>query len=154
MFIGNLSTFNEEKIYLPNGYEKWIQYLVELDINSLKLGKYELDEGNYMTVVDVDTDAANIRHLEAHHEFADIQLVIGGREKIGYQPITQMDSLLEKESSHANDLYFYNSKFEDTVITMTKGTYAILFPSDAHRTLCNWGNESERVRKIIMKIRI
>jgi len=154
MFIGNLSTFNEEKRSLPKGYEKWIQYLAELDTDSLKLGKYDLDEDNYMIVVEVDTDAPNIRQLEAHHKFADIQFVIEGREKIGYQSITQMGNLLEKESNVANDIYFYDSKFEDTVITMTKGTYAILLPSDAHRTLCNWSNKSERVKKIIVKIKL
>lgn len=154
MFIGNLSTFNEEKTYLPKGYEKWIQYLAELDLDSLELGRYELDEENYMIVAEKDTDVPTVRRLEAHRKFADIQLVIDGKEKMGYQSIKQMDSIREKESSDEKDIYFYDSKFEDTVITMTKGTYAILLPSDVHRTSCNWGNESERVKKIIMKIKL
>lgn len=154
MFIGNLRTFDEEKMYLPKGYEKWIQYLAELDINNLKVGKYDLDEENYMTVVEVETNSANVRSLEAHRNFADIQLVISGREKIGYQSMTQVDNNLKKETNATNDLYFYDSKSEDTVIAMTKGTYAIFSPCDAHRTLCNWGNEIEQIKKIIMKIKI
>ena len=154
MYVGNLKQWQKETAYLPPKLVPWIEKLASLDLQHLTPGRHELGNGNYMNVDETETAPAEQRKMEAHRAYIDIQMVIEGSERIGYQPIINAGEVVEDRS--AADAWFYNpSLAADTQIQMGEGTtFAVFTPADGHRCLCAPDGISRPIRKVIMKIKI
>ena len=154
MYVGNIYQYNEEKESLPKGFKKWIKFLKSTDFSKLASGSYELEKGSYFNLDVAMTEPIEKRKWESHRKHVDIQFVLTGREMIGYQPISAMKALTEEYDD--KDLYFYEATSEEGTVhvPMTEGTFVIFFPGDAHRPLCKVGDDVEKVKKVIMKIKL
>lgn len=84
--------------------------------------------------------------LEKHKKYIDLQLVLSGKEKIGWKFFDKKFKVL-KRYSLKNDISFYSNK-PDTFINLKKGEFAIFFPEDTHAPLCC----EKTVKKCIVKI--
>ena len=111
-----------------------------------------LDETYYIT----DEIYANIQTcnpkpkkdqvLEKHKRYIDLQLVISGKERIGWKFFDKTFKVLKKYNAK-NDIAFYSNK-PDTFINLKKSEFAIFFPEDTHAPLCC----DKMVKKCIVKI--
>lgn len=153
MYAGNIRQWETEVQALPEWLRPWIKELASLHTSLLKPGRYELPGANFFNIDEVMTENASARKIEAHRSYIDIQMVLAGREYIGWQPLCHSGKVVEARPD--DDIWFYDGSYEDdTQVLMTPGTFAIFLPGDGHRPLCAPHGLCGPVRKIIMKIHI
>lgn len=154
MFVGNLKQWEKELAYVPTAAKAWVQYVGNLDLDSLTPGRHDLDKGCYFNVDVVTTAAADTRNMEAHEQYIDIQVLLDGHEQIGYQPVTQIGPVISHEEG--SDNWFYRpDTTKDLIIPMVpRETYAIFTPADGHRCLCAPNGAGETIKKVILKVKV
>lgn len=63
------------------------------------------------------------------------------------------DSPRALESYEDRDLYFFESHREkESKVYFTEGRFAVFFPEDLHRPLCQGSRGKEILRKAVMKV--
>lgn len=151
MIIGNLQQLEIEQGWLPNHMVKLIKQVMSMHPETMEPGCYELGNAHYMNIDVSMTELEEDRLYEAHQEYADIQILLVGHEKIAYAPLASMDHMVEAHVDR--DLYFYEYNGQRTVIPMLHGSYVIFFPGDAHKPLIADGNPEE-IKKVVIKVRL
>lgn len=154
MYIGNLQQWRQDLPFVPPQTARWIETLAGLDIAALTPGRHELGSGNFMNVDLSVTAPAATRQMEAHRQYIDIQLLVTGREWIGYQPITQAGPVVAHEEGSDNWFYRPNVAKDIHIPMVPQQRIAIFTPADGHRCLCAPDGSGEEIRKVIMKIRV
>lgn len=125
-----------------------LKYLQEKDLAVLEPGKYEIDGSNiFLLIQDYTSKPLEEGKLEAHRCYIDIQYIIEGAEKIGYDNIEKLENTTEY--SNEKDIVFFNGLGD--LVTVKKGYFAIFFPEDAHAP-CIAVNNPERVKKAVVKV--
>ena len=125
--------------------EKATQYLAKTDFSALEDGAYEIDGKTIYVLlqsfhVEEGIDAA----FETHRAYIDVQYVIDGRLDLCVTPANQLQ-----------DVIFYKRDAAETILRLTPGNMAILFPQDAHRMVCAPSpKEPTYIRKCVVKVRI
>ena len=129
-----------------------------INILQKKLSEITVDSPNGKTILIEDklfiivsryaTSSQAESKVETHSNFADLQMLIGGNEKIGYAPVDSLPVLTPYQKQDDYALYELNS--ENTVfLPLIPGNFAIFFPEEGHIPGC--GNGSEVV-KVVVKI--
>ena len=139
-----------------NNYKNILNFFPKLDIvfnyiikniNDKTLdGKYNITKGIFAVVQTCQPKSKKEQVLEKHKKYIDLQLVLFGKEKIGWKFFDKKFKVLKKYNIK-NDISFYSNK-PDTFINLKKGEFAIFFPEDAHAPLCC----DKTVKKCIVKI--
>ena len=113
------------------------------------VGKYELENGAYVSVQEYTTKARAEAKYEAHKKFIDIQLILSGKELIAVTPIEKME--IKDEYNETKDVMFFQHNDECTDYVLEAGDFLILYPQDVHMPgVCV--NEKSPVRKIVVKV--
>lgn len=119
-------------------------------------GRYDLDGDNIFALVQsYRTVAPGEKRFESHRNYADIQFVARGQERIFYAPVKQLpgvvrrynpksDSVLHKDPARATSA---------TSLGLGPGSFAIFFPGDGHKPGCINGAVS-RIKKVVIKVRV
>jgi YhcH/YjgK/YiaL family protein len=136
---------------LGSRLEAGIDFLRQADIPSLGLGRHDiLGDDCFALVSEYETKPLEAGVWEAHRKYIDIQCLTSGREKIGYANIDSLSLLQEYDAD--KDLLLLSGSGD--FFTLTPGVIAIFAPQDAHMpgiTVC--GNP-ERVRKVVVKVKV
>ena len=116
-----------------------------------ELGRYPLDGDDlFIQVVEGETQAADLRPSEFHNKYMDIQILLSGSEAIGYghKPYHEIreDSLAEK------DLAFTDGIAEEKFFELAPGDFAVFYPGELHRPLCQTSKGAQTCRKAIVKV--
>ena len=126
------------------------EFLADFEKEAKPDGRYELDgERLFAMVQGYETKSPEGKLPEAHRKYIDLQVVIDGRENIGWAPLVELKEETE-EFSKGGDIGFYSGKIQIQV-TLNKGYFALLYPEDAHMP-CMRVDGPENVRKIVFKI--
>lgn len=151
MITGDIHHLEAYEKQLPPFIRQCLSAIRDFDFNSVSDGKYELC-GCTMSVESPATEPEKERKLEGHKKFIDIQFEIKGREEwIGVESI--FDSPRALESYEDRDLYFFESHREkESKVYFTEGRFAVFFPEDLHRPLCQGRKGKEILRKAVMKV--
>lgn len=151
MITGDIHHLEAYEKQLPPFIRQCLSAIRDFDFNSVLDGKYELC-GCTMSVESPATEPEKERKLEGHKKFIDIQFEIKGREEwIGVESI--FDSPRALESYEDRDLYFFESHREkESKVYFTEGRFAVFFPEDLHRPLCQGRKGKEILRKAVMKV--
>ena len=113
------------------------------------VGKYELEDGAYVSVQEYTTKARKDAKYEAHKKFIDIQMILSGKEIIAVTPIDKME--IAEEYKDEKDVMFFKHNDECTDYVLEDGDFVILYPEDVHMPgVCV--NEKSFVRKIVVKV--
>lgn len=134
--------------------EKATQYLTKTDFSALEDGAYEIDGKTIYVLlqsfhVEEGIDAA----FETHRAYIDVQYVIDGRLDLCVTPANQLQA--DGSYDEENDVIFYKRDAAETILRLTPGNMAILFPQDAHRMVCAPSpKEPTYIRKCVVKVRI
>ncbi len=86
--------------------------------------------------------------LEAHNQYLDIQLVLEGRDEIGWKPRANCSNIT-MEYSKDEDAQLWGEA-SDFYLAMEPGTFAIFYPQDAHAPLSSEG----ALKKAVFKLRV
>lgn len=151
MITGDIHHLEAYEKQLPPFIRQCLSAIRDFDFNSVLDGKYELC-GCTMSVESPATEPEEERKLEGHKKFIDIQFEIKGSEEwIGVESI--FDSPRALESYEDRDLYFFESHREkESKVYFTEGRFAVFFPEDLHRPLCQGRRGKEILRKAVMKV--
>jgi len=137
-------------------YKNILNFFPQLDIvfdyinNNVNVktadGKYNITKGIYAVIQTCQPKPKKEQVLEKHKKYIDLQLVLSGKEKIGWKFFDKKFKVLKRYNTK-NDISFYSNK-PDTFINLKKGDFAIFFPEDTHAPLCC----DKAVKKCIVKI--
>ncbi len=115
-------------------------------------GRYEIESENIFAIVSsYETTPASRTSFEIHRKYADIQIVIGGEEKIEVSPASDLKEAGDYDE--AKDKATMESPKDSTGLVMRPGVFAVIYPNEAHRPNCDLHGKSQ-VRKIVLKVRM
>lgn len=135
---------------LGKNYEKAIDFVLKTDLDSLEVGKYEIDGLNvYAMVSSYDTIEWEAGKWEAHKNYSDIQLVISGEEVFGFEPTANLNARTEYDP--VKDIIFFENDVEGMNLVTKAGYFAIFQPQDGHKPKV-MNKVPSTVKKLVVKI--
>ena len=141
---------NADLYVLGENFNKAFEYLKNTDLANAEPGRYEIDGTNVFAVVyEGPTKTIENCSAEAHENYADIQFVVKGREKMGYAPLDTLK--LTEAYIPEKDLAKYEGAVDWFVVN--EGMFAVFFPQDGHEPGLAVEN-GDVVRKVVVKIRV
>lgn len=115
--------------------------------------KYVIDGDDIFAIVmSYNTTVPEAGVFESHRDYVDIQTVIVGGEgfECAFSDELRVDTLYDA----SKDAAFYKRTFPgQTRVNVFPGTFVMLYPQDAHLAGLMIGTESERVKKVVVKVR-
>ena len=150
MIYSNIHLPRPKSLY-PAAILKVLDYIAETDFSNMELGRHSLD-GDRIFIIrsNSETSPTDQRKAETHRKYIDIQFMLEGIEDIGVacvsDGLTMSEDLLDEK-----DIAFYSNVPNESFITLHSGDFAVLFPEDVHRPLCQT-NGCKTVKKVIGKV--
>ncbi|MBQ1629162.1 MAG: YhcH/YjgK/YiaL family protein [Treponema sp.] len=139
-----MKDLNKIKELCPSAYD----FIVN-KAKDAAVGKYDLENGAYVSVQEYTTKARSEAKYEAHKKFIDIQMILSGKELIAVSPIEKMT--ISDEYNEEKDFMLFHHNDECTDYVLEAGEFLILYPQDVHMPgVCV--NEKSPVRKIVVKV--
>ena len=130
-------------------FQRAFEYLKQTDLQSLPVGRIELDGKNlYVMVQEYQTKLPEQGRWEAHHRYIDIQYVLWGTEFIRY---ANTGRLSLGEYNPERDFQALSGEGDN--VTVSAGDFMILFPQDAHMPGMAV-NAPVPVKKIVVKVAV
>ncbi len=151
MFLSDLASWRSRAAVLPAAVVRALVALERRDLDALEPGRHPLDEdGMFLLIQQITTQAEAGTRPEAHRDHADIQLVLSGRERFGIAP---PDPALVpvQEMFEARDIAFYPTPRHEWFVDLAPGQFAIFYPGDLHRP-CVAAGDAAPVRKAVVKL--
>lgn len=137
---------------LPQGLVKALTFLSQTDLTSLPIGRTELQGDRLFALVqEYDPKPIEQGRWESHRKYHDVQMVVGGAERMGYAHIRNLT--VAEPYDQGKDLIFYAPAAGD-YFTLRSGDWAIFTPQDAHMPAIALPDapSGQKVRKIVMKV--
>ena len=125
------------------GAFKWL-----LENPNAEEGRYEIAGADCFVMVQNVRAKGKTTPLEAHNEHLDIQIVLEGKDEIGWKERATCREV-RHEFDAAKDVAFWNDA-ADFFVPLAPGYFLILFPHDAHAPLAGEGE----AKKAVFKIRV
>lgn len=152
MIFGNVKDLETSFAWLPAPLKTAVEHLRKTDFDSLPAGNYDLQGRDiYVQVIDLSTKPFAETRPEVHREYIDVQFLVRGREKIGVASDTGANAVAE-DLLGQRDLLFYAGCENESMLTMTPGSFAVFLPTDVHRPACAF-DQPEPIRKVVVKVR-
>ncbi|MCK0204427.1 YhcH/YjgK/YiaL family protein [Ornithobacterium rhinotracheale] len=148
MILSNLKNSSRYENLHP-AFKKAFDYIKSHDLLNAELGKIYLDDDNLFIANSNSTlKKKEEQVLEYHKKYIDIQIVLEGKEVIGWKDLDECTDekqayLEEKDCGLYNDAA--TSYFE-----LQPNDFVIFYPEDAHAPVIGEGT----VRKLVVKVKI
>lgn len=153
MIFGNIKDYESGFAWLPQPFKTVIEHLKQTDFQALPVGNYDLQGKDiYVQVFDMTTKPFAETRPEVHRQYADVQFSVCGREQIGVASDDGSNAVAEDLLAE-RDLLFYAGVQNESMLTMTPGSFAVFLPSDVHRPGVALGGPAT-VRKVVVKVRV
>mgnify|MGYP002519627880 CR=1 FL=1 len=126
-----------------------ISYVLNTDLLSLELGRYVLSDD---VIVNRQQYYGKVEPFaESHKDYIDLQIVLVGKEKMGYADISNPSVRVMEDYNPKTDLAkFYVN--DEAVYEMSGESFALIFPEDIHRP--GMKVNEELIEKVVLKIRV
>lgn len=129
---------------------KAVEYIKNLDKSDLKIGRYEIDNDFFYSVIEYDTKEIQECKLESHRKYIDIQYIVEGEEIMKTAHVATLKK--ETEYDEEKDIQFWDKPNDMMEMLLNKDSYIVLYSKDAHMG-CIKSNDVVKVRKIVGKVR-
>lgn len=155
MIFGNIYAKEDWSIYPPA-----IQWTLGFFRNTKGLdthapGYFDLcGDKVKLQILDVETKTREDKRAEVHKDYIDVQLLLKRQEHMVY--FTDLGNReVDEDCLESADTIFYKNgaSLDENHIEMQVGSYAVLFPWDAHVPAVKSG-KSMVIRKVVLKIRM
>lgn len=129
-----------------------VEFLAGTDIAAREPGSYPVIGQDLVLkkIHYVPADSANDR-FEVHHRYADLQMVLGGREII--RTVFPGDATRLTEYDGNDDAEFFSADKNCTEFILEEGRFLYLAPGEIHRPACPCGDYRGEVVKCVFKIK-
>lgn len=132
---------------LPGPFADALAFLRQPGLEGLDDGRYEAGlRGVHATVSRQRARHAGEGRLEAHRRHADIQVLLGGRESIGWSPL-DLRAMPDTAWDPAADVQFFAGA-PQVWLHLRPGQFALFLPSDLHLPLVG----EDLIHKIVVKV--
>lgn len=150
-----LDRLNNAPLYycLGQRFEAGFTFLMEHwdRLEEMESGIHEIDGRDvYLLLRRYHTVKLADAKLEAHRNYADIQILKKGRERFGYQPLSTVGKMLEDHPERDVSYFEGNPEF----FTLRDDLFVIVLPEDAHCPDCALDDCPEPVLKAVLKVRV
>ncbi|WP_020676928.1 YhcH/YjgK/YiaL family protein [Geopsychrobacter electrodiphilus] len=149
MIVDRIENF-AEYLTLGDRLARALDFLHRTDFAEMALGEHCLEGRDIMAIVnEYQLKPETEGRLEAHRNYIDIQYLVRGEERIGYAPLHGQPVLTPYDGQR--DLIFYAGAAR-SMVRVEEGMFAIYYPHDLH--MPGLGEPDDRVRKVVMKVRV
>ncbi len=116
-------------------------------------GKYLLAGDDFANIEEYETKSHEDCFFETHKKYADVQLLLSGKERIDYTDLFGLD--VKNFYNEEKDIAFWFNTKKESVTTYLDGTnFVLLMPNEAHRPQMRYSEDAEKVKKVVVKIKI
>lgn len=130
-------------------FAKAFAFLSQNKLEQLPPGRHEIDGERVYAVVSWEQGRSRDKALlEAHREYIDIHIVLGGTDEIGWKS-RSFCMIPDGEYNLEKDIEFF-ADLPDTWIAVSSGAFVIFFLEDAHAPLVSAGE----LHKIVVKVAV
>ncbi|MDO4627385.1 MAG: N-acetylneuraminate anomerase [Pasteurellaceae bacterium] len=151
MFIGDLNRADFDR-GLPPVVTKICHYLKGLDLTNLSTGRHDINDDVFMNVMEVETDISDNKKAELHHNYADIQVLIAGQEKIEYG-VSYPDLSLYDAYNEPDDYQLTEHPIaHKNALILQPNMFAVFLPYEPHKPCLNVGEHSTWLKKLVVKV--
>jgi YhcH/YjgK/YiaL family protein len=150
MIIDTLSNSDRYNSVHPL-FAKAFEYIKSQNLATLADGKFEVDGENLKAIVSNKkgmTAEESAAKFECHDRHIDIQLVIKGKEQMGWKPRSDCKNIKE-EYNPEKDVWFY-SDAPDMYFSLTDNQFVIFFPEDVHAPMIG----DNEIKKMVVKVKM
>ncbi|WP_319416430.1 YhcH/YjgK/YiaL family protein [Marispirochaeta aestuarii] len=142
-------TNGEKYTFLGKNFADAFKFLASVKAEELEEGKITVNgDAVYALVQKYTTKDPSEGALETHKRYADIQVILKGRERIDYCYAEGMT--VKTAYSEDRDVAFFEMK-EASRLLLEAGDFAVFLPDDAHAPKLSAGAPSD-VLKIVVKV--
>jgi biofilm protein TabA len=153
VIFGHVKDLEASFCWLPQALKTALVHLRDTDFDALPAGNYELQGRDiYVQVIDMHTKPFLETRAEVHRQYLDVQFLHRGAERIGVAADTGNNAVAQDLLAE-RDLLFYAGMENESVLTMTPGSFAVFFPNDVHRPGCAV-DAPQPIRKVVVKVRV
>lgn len=150
MVYSHIGRLTQWKGYSKN-LDTAIGWLLSVPFREMTAGKYTIDgEQVFALVQEKRTAPRGQLKWEAHREYIDLQLLLEGKESIGFQEAAGLRPAGDWETE--NDIGFYLDNGLGFFVPMKPRDFVLCFPEDAHMPLVA-EKEPEELRKLVIKFK-
>ena len=154
-FVEYLASYNKEPHQHTTSLEERclnaISYLSNLNEEDLALGRHEVNDNFYYNVQEYETKVNPSKHFESHCKYVDVQVLISGEENLQVVDISRLS--IEAPYDEVKERILYYATKDAASVVLRPGSFVVLYPKDAHRTIALNGNPC-KVKKILGKVKI
>lgn len=130
-------------------FQQAFDFLTSNDLNTLPLGKTELDGSDLVVnVVEAEGRTTETARMETHINFIDIQIPVSQTEIMGWKAGADLQEVTVVYNPE-KDVEFYADK-ATVMLNVLPLEFAIFFPEDGHQPQIGEG----KFKKIIVKVRV
>lgn len=133
---------------LSDNFAKAAAFLQTADLSALPVGVAEVDGKEVFVNLQSNHLQPHDPAWEAHAAYADIQLILKGREKFGYAPEAELHPL--KEGTDFRSCTAHSSFY----FSLTEGQYAIFLPGEPHDPCHPVTDMPETCLKLVVKVKM
>ena len=145
------STLDESACYesLHPHFKEVFDYIKSHDLRAMEPQRLELrGEELFINRIDAPSNPQDEQPIEAHESYIDIQILLEGRERIGWLPRAKCLSP-RAPYDESKDIIFYHDQ-PTSYVDLLPGDFVILFPEDGHAPFIGDGSP---ISKLIVKVR-
>lgn len=154
-FVEYLVEINKESRQVLTSLEERcmeaVDFLTKLRGDDLTAGRHDVDENFYYNIQEYETKVNPSKHFESHVKYVDVQVLISGEETLQVVDVNRLR--VEEPYDEVKERILYYATTEAASIVLRSGTFVVLYPKDAHRTIAFNGNPG-KVKKIVGKVKI
>ena len=148
-----VDVLNNIQLYgtISPGIKTALEYIAETDFSAMEPGRIEIDGNNVFVLVQkYDSIPKEQGKWECHRNYIDIQYIAEGQELIGFNHVDKMKVSVPYNTE--KDVEFLSG--EGDYVTLSKGSYGIFFPHDAHKPKIAPKGIPGKVLKVVIKIKV
>ena len=150
MVIDKLSEINKYASLHPR-FAKAIDYIVTNNLLIAEPGTLLVDGEDIKAIImegNCVPKGESLAGFECHNTYIDIQIVLKGKETVGWRARTSC-TMPKAEYSLEKDVLFY-ADAPTLFFELQAGMFSIYFPEDVHAPMIGEGP----IKKVVMKVRV
>lgn len=150
MVIDKLSELTKY-VHLHPRFAKAMDYIITTNLISLEPGTILVDGEDIKAIVmegHCVSAAESLAGFECHNTYIDIQMVLQGKERVGWRARTSCNEP-KGPYSEQQDVMFY-ADVPTLFFELQAGMFSIYFPADVHAPMIGDG----AIKKVVMKVRV
>ena len=150
MIVTNVNDY-QETLYLSAQMKELIGKALAITASNPADGRHNIDgDSAFVLISSPMTEPHEKRLAEIHQKYLDVQILLSGKEVIGYG-IELTHDAADQDYLADKDIAFYKDIPNEQFVSLNPGDFVVFYPGEVHKPLCAVG-EPAHVRKAVVKM--